>query len=347
MACTMKALKSKQLPLVAIVAVPESSGAVLYGLFEVLSAFGAAWAEVTGEPQHPAAFDVRIVAASRDPFTCVGGVPVVPHNALGEIENVDVVIITDLAIQADVNHEHKWMEVKDWLNRIYRTGATVCSVCSGSVLLAGSGLLDGKPATTHWAFVDHLRRFYPAVNLEAGRLLVPVGEDRRIVTCGGMSAWEDLALYLIAGYYGEGAAIKAAKLYLFGDRSEGQFLFAAMSKPKRHEDAVIADTQQWLAVHYDTPNPVKGMVRKSGLAERSFKRRFKAATGYTPIDYVQTLRVEEAKHMLETTDDGIDQIAHKTGYEDPTSFRRLFKRMTGVTPGRYRQRFQSLLARSY
>ena len=342
----MKNPKPDQLPLIGIVAVPESSGAVLYGLYEVLSSFGAAWAEVMGEPHNAAAFDVRIVAPSREPFTCFGGVPVSPHATLQEVEHADVVIVTDLAIQADASHEHRWPEVKSWLNRVHAAGATVCSVCSGSVLLAGSGLLDGKPATTHWAFVEHLRRYYPEVNLEAGRLLVPVGEDRRIVTCGGMSAWEDLALYLIAGYYGESAAIKAAKLYLFGDRSEGQFLFAAMGKPKRHEDAAIAGTQRWLAEHYDTPNPVQGMVRQSGLAERSFKRRFKAATGYTPIDYVQKLRIEEAKQMLETTADAIEQIARNTGYEDPTSFRRLFKRLTGVTPGRYRQRFRSLVARS-
>jgi transcriptional regulator GlxA family with amidase domain len=342
----MQAVETRSLPLIAIAAVPESSGAVLYGLFEVLSGFGAAWAEVMGESHNQAAFDVRIVAPSKDPFTCFGGVPVAPHALLAETEHADVVIITDLAISADASHDHEWPEVKNWLNRVYRAGGTVCSVCSGSVLLAGSGLLDDKPATTHWAFVDHFRRFYPRVNLEAGRLLVPVGDDRRIVTCGGMSAWEDLALYLIAAYYGESSAIKAAKLYLFGDRSEGQLLFAAMSKPKRNEDATIAESQQWLAMNYDTPNPVQGMVRQSGLAERSFKRRFKAVTGYTPIEYVQTMRVEEAKHMLETTADSIDQVARNTGYEDPTSFRRLFKRLTGVTPGRYRKRFQSLVTRA-
>ncbi|WP_428634364.1 GlxA family transcriptional regulator [Sedimenticola sp.] len=338
----MTASQSKKPPVIGIVAVPESSGAVLYGLFEVLSSFGAAWAEVMGEPQNPVEFDVRIVAPSRDPFTCVGGVPITPHASLDEIDYADVVIVTDLAINPDASHDHKWPQVKSWLKRIYRAGGTVCSVCSGSVLLAGSGLLDDKPATTHWAYVAHFKRFYPRVKLEAGRVLVPVDEEKRIVTCGGMAAWEDLVLYLIASYYGEGMAVNAAKLYLFGDRSEGQLLFAAMSKPKRHEDAVIANSQQWLAEHYDAPNPVMGMVQQSGLAERTFKRRFKAATGYTPIDYVQTLRVEEAKHLLEATDAAIDLIAHQTGYEDPTSFRRLFKRLTGVTPGRYRQRFQSL-----
>lgn len=207
-------------------------------------------------------------------------------------------------------------------------------------MLAATGLLDNKPTTTHWAFIDHFHQFFPDVKLEPSRILIPDTEDCPIVTMGGMSAWEDLALYLIAKFYGEAAAVKAAKLFLLGDRSEGQLVFSAMSKPKRHEDKVIAKSQQWASNHYDSPNPVTRMVANSGLAERTFKRRFKIATGYTPIDYIQTLRIEEAKQILETTSDAIDTIAQLTGYEDPTSFRRLFKRMTGVTPGRYRQRFQ-------
>lgn len=338
--------KSGKPPLVCILAVGETSGAVLYGLYEVFSSFGAAWAGVMGESRNPAEFDTRIVAVSREPFACVGGVPVVPHASLSDIDYADAVIVTDLAIDPDGDHAGKWPEVKSWLRRIHGAGGSVCSVCSGSVLLAGSGLLDDKPATTHWAFVDHIERRYPRVRLEPGRVLVPAGEDNRIVTCGGMAAWEDLALYLVARYYGEATAVNAAKLYLFGDRSEGQLLFAAMSKPKRHEDAAVAQSQQWIAEHYDTPNPVRGMVEQSGLSERSFKRRFKLATGYTPIDYVQTLRIEEAKHLLESTPEAIEAIARQAGYEDPTSFRRLFKRLAGVTPGRYRQRFQSLRARS-
>jgi transcriptional regulator GlxA family with amidase domain len=337
----MTAAKHANPPVICIVAVPETSGAVLYGLFEVLTGFGAGWAEIMGASENPAQFDVRIVATSSVPFTCLGGVPVVPQASLQEIDYADVVIITDLGINPESCHDGKWPEVKSWLDRMYRAGGTLCSVCSGSVMLAGSGLLDDTPATTHWAYVDHFRRFYPRVKLEAGRILVSAGEDGRILTSGGMASWEDLALYLITRFYGAAVAVNAAKLYLFGDRSEGQLVFAAMSKPKRHEDAEIANSQQWLAEHYDTPNPVRQMVQRSGLAERSFKRRFKSATGYTPIDYVQALRVEEAKHMLATTTDTIDLISQQTGYEDPTSFRRLFKRLTGVTPGRYRQRFQS------
>jgi len=335
----------KRPPIVCIVAVTETSGAVLYGLYEVFSGFGAAWAQLTGEARNPAEFDVRIVAAAAAPFACTGNVPVAPHASLAKIDFTDVAIVTDLAIDPAADHAGKWLDVKAWLKRIHSNGGRVCSVCSGSVLLAGSGLLDEQPATTHWAYVEQIRRCYPRVQLEPGRVLVPAGADRRIVTCGGMAAWEDLALYLIAHYYGEAMAANAARLYLFGDRSEGQLLFAAMTRPKRHEDAAIAQSQLWIAEHYATPNPVQGMVRQSGLSERSFKRRFKIATGYTPIEYVQTLRMEEAKHLLESTSDAIDTIACQSGYEDPTSFRRLFKRRAGVTPGRYRQRFQSLRKR--
>lgn len=341
----MKSAEDNKPPVVCIVAVAETTGAVLYGLYDVFSGFGPSWAELKGLDCNPAEFETRIVAASRDAFACAGGVPVAPHAAFADIDRADAVIVTDLTINPEADHTDKWEDARAWLVRMHRADSLVCSVCSGSVMLAASGLLDGRPATTHWAFTNHFARFYPDVRLEPERILVPADAGHRVITTGGMAAWEDLALYLIARFYGEAMAINAAKLYLFGDRSEGQLLFAALGKPKRHEDAAIARSQAWIAHHYETPNPVQAMVRQSGLSERSFKRRFRTATGFTPIDYVQTLRVEEAKHLLETTDDAIDTIARQAGYEDPTSLRRLFKRLAGVTPGRYRQRFQSIRGR--
>lgn len=336
----MSARPAKKPPLVCLLALPESSGAVLYGLYEVLSVFGKAWSEATGDIDFSAEFDVRIVAPGRAAFSCVGGVPVTPHAALAEIDDADVVIVTDLAIDLDSDYRERWSGITAWLRQIHDGGGTVCSVCSGSVLLASGGILDDRCATTHWAFVDYFRRFFPRVRLEPNRVLVTEGPGSRIVTAGGMASWEDLALYLIARFYGEATAIKAAKLFLFGDRSEGQLLFSAMQRPKRHEDAVIANSQQWIADHYDAGHPVQRMVEQSGLAARTFKRRFKIATGYTPIDYVQRLRIEEAKQLLESSALAVDAIARAVGYEDITSFRRLFKRMVGVTPGRYRQRFR-------
>lgn len=225
---------------------------------------------------------------------------------------------------------------------MYKNGVIIGSVCSGSVLLGCAGLLDGKPATTHWVFADHFRHFFPEIDIQPDRILLPVEPDYRIITAGGMSAWEDFVLYLIARFHGEAIAIKAAKFYLFGDRSEGQILYAARLIPKRHEDAAIASAQTWLAEHYSSPNCIDKMTVNSGLPARTFKRRFKQATGMTPIEYMQCLRIEEAKQILEATDDAIDAIVPVIGYDDPASFRRLFKRLTGVTPGKYRQRFRKI-----
>jgi len=133
-----------------------------------------------------------------------------------------------------------------------------------------------------------------------------------------------------------------AKTFLIGDRSDGQLPYAAMTRPRPHDDQAIADCQVWIADHYAAPNPVSRMVARCGLPERSFKRRFRAATGFTPVTYVQTLRMEEAKQQLETTDWPTDQVAAAVGYEDPAFFRRLFKRHTGVTPARYRQRYRGV-----
>src|SRR5690606_24924363 len=135
------------------------------------------------------------------------------------------------------------------------------------------------------------------------------GDGGRIVTSGGAASWEDLALYLIARYCGPREAVRIAKLFLFGDRAEGQLPFAGARPAQRHNDRVIADAQIWIAGNYGHANPVSHMVARSGLTERTFKRRFAAATGYTPKDYVQTLRIEEAKHLLETTAMATDAVA--------------------------------------
>ncbi|TVQ83980.1 MAG: helix-turn-helix domain-containing protein [Chromatiaceae bacterium] len=327
---------------VSLLALPESMPAALYGLFEVFSSVGVTWSELTGEPAAAARLDVRILAARAAPFPSPLGVPIAPHAGIDTVTETDIVVVTDLALAADSDPRGRWPEESHWLRERYRSGATLCSVCTGSVLLADAGLLDGQEATSHWSVTGLFKHYYAGVRLRPERILSLSGEDGRLVTSGGAAAWEDLALYLVARFCGEAEAVRLAKLFLFGDHSEGQMLYAAGARPRRHEDAVIARCQAWIAEHYSLANPVARLVAESGLAERTFKRRFQAATGYSPVEYVQALRVEEAKHLLETTRETIDLIAHRVGYEDPTFFQRLFKRRTGVTPARYRQRFQSI-----
>ncbi len=253
-----------------------------------------------------------------------------------------MIIVTDLTLPLGGDPRGRWKAEAAWVRERFEQGATICSVCTGSVFLAEAGLLDGMEATTHWSAIDIMRRHYPLVTLRPERILSPAGPEHRIVTGGGASSWEDLALYLVARFCGPAEAVRIAKVFVLGDRSEGQLPFSAMGKARRHEDAVVAECQIWIADHYTASNPVSRLVERSGLPPRTFKRRFKAATGYSPVDYVQALRIEEAKQILETTSEPTDSIAHAVGYDDPAFFRRLFKRRTGVTPARYRRRFQSV-----
>ncbi|MCI5073551.1 helix-turn-helix domain-containing protein [Oricola sp.] len=323
----------------AILALPETTPTAMYGMFEILSSVGVVWQQVMGDGQVFPRFEVELVAVDDQPFCTLVGVPVTPGRSVVSDDVFDLVIVTDIDIRPDCDPREAWPEVAEWLSRQYAAGATICSVCTGAVLLARAGLLDGIEATTHWMAVGIMTQCFPGVLLRPERILQPAGKEHRIITAGGMSAWQDLLLYLIARYAGEEEARRAAKVYLLGDRSEGQLPFAAML-PRQHEDAVIGKCQEWVGAHYDDPAPVARMAALSGLNERTFKRRFKAATGFAPIDYVQSLRVEEAKHLLETSDMPTDQIGREVGYEEPAFFRRLFKRKTGTTLARYRQRFR-------
>jgi len=324
-----------------LLALPETTPGAIYGLYEVFSFVGVAWNAVIDETVEGRRTRTRIVSPDGKPFTAVLGTPIVPHAALND-GPADVIVTTDLNISPDADPRGRWPETVSWIRNSFDRGAVVCSVCTGTVLLAEAGLLDGEEATTHWVATDLFRSYFPAVKLRPERFLSVGGPDDRIVTAGASASWQDLALYLIARYCGEAEALRIAKLFVFGDHSEGQMQYAAMRRPARHEDGVISECQEWIAQHYNETNPVSRMITHSGLAPRTFKRRFRAATGYAPVEYVQALRMEEAKQVLETTDDPVDAVAVTVGYDDPTFFRRLFKRRTGVTPSRYRQRFQSI-----
>lgn len=328
---------------VALLALPESTPTALYGLYETCASVGGVWSQLTGERALSAGMRPQIVATRARRFRAAMGVPVEPHAALAEVSHADVVVVTDLELYPHTDPRERWPEAAAWLRARYAAGSIICSVCSGSLLLADAGLLDGREATTHWSVAPLLRRLYPAVGVYPERVLCPDGPEHRVVTSGGSASWQDLALYLIARFCGEAEAVRTAKVFLFGDRSEGQLPYAAMARSRRQEDAAIAPCLGWIAAHYDEDNPVARMETLSNLSPRSFQRRFRAATGYSPLEYVQALRVEEAKHWLETSSEPLETVAARVGYRDPAFFRRLFQRRTGVTPARYRQRFQNLL----
>jgi transcriptional regulator GlxA family with amidase domain len=327
---------------VCLLAVPEVSAGVLNNFFEVFSFVGYGWELLTGNPGSQRRMVPSVVARARTPFRNSVGLPVAPDLSLAEARRANVVIVPDLSLPWDADIGGRWPAEVAWLKEQRASGALICSVCTGSLMLAEAGLLDGIEATSHWAVADQFRRCYPNVSLRPERLLVTSGVGHQIVTTGGPASWHELAVYLIARFCGEDEARRVAKVFIFGDKADGQLPFAARVRPPQHDDAAVTAAQDWIALNYTTENPVENMTRVSGLSSRTFKRRFAAATGYAPLDYVQSLRIEEAKQMLETSDLSIDAIAAEVGYSEPAAFRRLFKRATSIAPLQYRQRFRRI-----
>ena len=181
---------------------------------------------------------------------------------------------------------------------------------------------------------------YPAVPIHPERVLVISGTREDLVSSGASTTWHDLVLYLIARFAGATDAQDVARMYALQWHQDGLAPYITFEGRLDHGDAEIAGAQRWLSTHFSVANPVEQMIQRSKLAERTFKRRFTAATGLAPIAYVQRLRIEEAKRRLERTDAPVDEISWRVGYEDAAFFRRLFRRTTGLAPGAYRKRFR-------
>ena len=327
---------------VAILAFPETTASVTYGMYDLLMAAGRDWGVVVSGQPGPSLMHPCIVAAKAEPFTAANDVRIVPQATLAERVDASVVCIPELAIPPGEPLTGRFGEEVEWLKRCYAKGATLATACSGAVLLAEAGLLDGQEATTHWAYCDILRTRYPAVKVRKERALVVSGEGQRLVMAGGGTSWQDVALYLIARFAGVDAAMQVARINLIDWHAVGQQPFARLARSRQVDDALIARCQTWIAEHYHEPAPVSAMVQLCGLPERSFKRRFQKATGMSPLEYVHTLRLEEAKQMLETSDQPVEAVANEVGYEDAGFFSRLFRRQVKLTPAQYRKRFGSM-----
>jgi transcriptional regulator GlxA family with amidase domain len=327
---------------VAILAFPETTASVVYGMYDLFAAAGRDWGiVVSGEPG-PELMRPEVVAVTSDAFQAANGVTISPQVALEHAGPSDIVCVPELAVPPGDDLRGRFTREIDWIRARYEAGAIVASACSGAVLLAEAGLLDGQDATTHWAYCDVLRKNYPAVRVHPERALVLSGEGQRLVMAGAGTSWQDLALYLIGRFAGVDAAMQVARINLIDWHRAGQQPFARLARTRQVGDAVIARCQGWIAEHFHEPSPVAAMLRLSGVAERSFKRRFRAATGMSPLEYVHMLRLEAAKELLERDDRPAETVAFEVGYEDAAFFRRLFRRHVHLTPSEYRKRFGAM-----
>lgn len=328
---------------VLILAVPETAGSALYGMVDVLMSSGNIWQTLVGSDKVERLFRVRIVSLDKKPFNCGNNIPVVPEFAISNAPQASILILPELWLGPDENIKGRYPELMAWIRDQYKEGVSLYSACSGAVMLAESGLLDGCHATSHWGYQDLFRKQYPKVHFCPEPNLVFADSEGRIVTAGGTTSWHDLALHIISRFSNSGEALRIAKVYLLKWHGEGQLPYASLVRRTPHADSVVRSCEQWLKENYRENNVVQHVVDITQIPERTLKRRFKAATGVTFIEYIQNLRVEEAKHLLETGKMPVDDISIEVSYEDPSFFRRLFKRLTGLTPSQYRRMFQPVV----
>ncbi len=327
---------------VAILTMPESTASTVYGMYDLFASAGRDWELLVDGKPGPAKFEPVTVSTDGQRFQAGNGVWIEPDYALDDCPAPDVICVPELLVDPTADTRGCYVPETRWVNRHYAAGATLATACSGALLLAEAGLLDGQDATTHWGYIEALRSRYPTIRLHPKRSLVVSGEGQRIVMAGGGTSWLDVALFLIARFFGVEAAMQVARVNLIDWHHSGQQPFAALTLARQVDDAVITECQTWVAEHYDQETPVAAMVERSGLTDRTFKRRFAKATGLSPMEYVHTLRLEEAKQMLETGALPVEMVAMEVGYEDASFFGRLFRRKVGLTPAQYRKRFGQL-----
>jgi transcriptional regulator GlxA family with amidase domain len=305
-----------------------------FGPIEVFHAAGFLWNAIHSEKLEPR---VRVTVASVDgePIVSPYGVALSPQASIRDIESADIVIVPSSGMDIDRQLE-RHADLLPWLRDRHADGAYVASVCSGAVFLAEAGLLDGRRATTHWAVADELARRYPRVDWRPDMFIT---EDNGVLCSGGVCASIDLGMYFVEKFCGHDVALQCAKSLLVDMPRSHQSGYAVLPLSRPHDDERIRAIEAYIDANYAHNLNVEGLAARANMSPRNFIRRFKAATGHLPGNYLQSRRVAVAKEMLEQGGQSVQAITFAVGYEHAASFRSLFKRYTGMSPGEYRQKF--------
>jgi transcriptional regulator GlxA family with amidase domain len=257
---------------------------------------------------------------------------------LNGMNKFDLIIIP--AIEGDMSLAiQKNQALVDWVVQQYYNGAEVASLCAGAFLLAATGLLAGKKCSTHWGAQNEFREMYPDVEIVADSIIT---EEKRIYSSGGSHSYWNLLLYLIEKYVDRKAAIMASKYFAIDIDRDSQAVFTIFKGQKNHEDTEILKAQQYIERHIDERLSIDDLSKKVAVSRRSFERRFRQATRNSVLEYIQRVKIEAAKRLFETSRKHINEVMYDVGYTDTQAFRELFKKITGLTPIEYRNKYNKL-----
>jgi len=283
----------------------------------------------------PPLFQVELVGLSKETPLIRGLYTIRTDRVISEIKKTDLIIIP--AVDGDLQtaiEENK--DFLPWIEKQYKAGAELASLCVGAFLLASTGLLSGRKCATHWVAANAFRKMFPDIELVTERI---VTDENGIYTSGGAYSYLSLVLYIIEKYAGRAAAIYCAKVFAIDIDRKSQSAFMMFSGQKEHDDEQIRKAQEYIERNYQERITVDDLASMLALSRRNLERRFKKATANTVIEYIQRVKIEAAKMSLESTRENVNEVMYKVGYTDNKAFRNTFKRITGLSPVQYRTKY--------
>jgi transcriptional regulator GlxA family with amidase domain len=308
--------------------------AVLASIFDPRYIFSAVNQFLEARGEDPL-FEIHLVGLSREVRLSDGAFSVHADQLISEVDKTDLILIPALSRDLKRSLEINQAFVP-WIVQQYRKGAEVASLCLGAFLLASTGLLNGKECSTHWVCADEFRSMFPEVELVDGRI---ISEADGIYSSGGASSYWNLLLHIVEKYTDREIAIQTAKYFAIEIDRKSQSPFIMFNGQKKHEDQPIKEAQEFIETNVSARISVEDLALKFAIGTRHFVRRFKKATNNTPLEYIQRVRIEAAKKMLETSEKNVSEVMYDVGYNDIKAFRTIFKKITGMSPIDYRHKY--------
>jgi transcriptional regulator GlxA family with amidase domain len=283
-------------------------------------------------------FDVKLVGAKHEVKINNGTFTIAATHLLDDVEHTDLIIIPalfgDMATAVEANQA-----LVPWIKKHYDRGAEIASLCVGAFLLASTGLLDGKKCSTHWGFQNQFRSMFPAVEVVEGNI---VTEENRLYSSGGALSYWNLLLYLVEKYTDRQTAILASKYFAVDIDRQSQAAFAMFDGQKNHNDEAIKIAQDFIDKNVQEKILIDDLAQLVNVGRRSFERRFKSATNNSVLEYINRVKVEFAKRNFELNRKNINEVMYNVGYTDSKAFRTVFKKITGLTPVEYRNKYNKM-----
>jgi transcriptional regulator GlxA family with amidase domain len=319
--------------------VPNGKGnnlSSIVGAYKIFSRANEHWKKT-----HDKELFKMVVAGSSKKVAYYDGLFVAKPNA-----NIEDISKTDLIVIPSLNHDYhnsvtKNKQMIEWIAKQYRNGAEIACICTGAFLLAATGLLNGKNCSTHWSAAADLESRFPEVNVQMDKLIT---DEKGIYTNGGAYSFLNLIIYLVEKYFDRQAAIYCAKVFQIEMDRQSQSGFIIFKGQKQHEDETIRKAQSYLENNFNKKISIEDLSEKYSVSRRNFDRRFTKATGNTPIEYTQRVRVESAKKAFESSRKNIHEVMYAVGYSDEKAFREVFKKFTGMSPLDYRNKYNKEIA---